>query len=46
MKVRIENKKLLAMALTGLLLLTFSVSAYAMTVWVSGTVTKGPWEEK
>ena len=46
MKVRIEKKRLLTVALTGLLLLAFSVSAYAMTVWVSGTVTKGPWEEK
>ena len=46
MKVRIEKKRLIAVALTGLLLLAFSVSAPAMTVWVSGMVTKGPWEEK
>jgi len=46
MKVHIERKRLLAVTLTGLLLLALSVSASAMTVWVSGTVTKGPWEEK
>ena len=46
MKVCIERKRLLAVTLTGLLLLALSVSASAMTVWVSGTVTKGPWVEK
>ena len=46
MKVKIERKRLLVMTLIGLLLLAFSGSAFTMTVWVSGTVTKGPWTEK
>ena len=44
--MHIEKKRLLALALTGRLLVAFSASASAMTVWVSGTVTKGPWVEK
>ena len=44
--MHIEKKRLLALALTGLLLVAFSASASAMTVWVSGTVTKEPWVEK
>jgi hypothetical protein len=44
--VKIVRRKLLAVTLIGLLLLTFSGIAFAMTVWVSGTVTKGPWVEK
>jgi hypothetical protein len=46
MKVTIERKRLLVITLIGLLLLAFSGVAFAMTVWVSGTVTKGPWVEK
>ncbi|MGD8985433.1 MAG: hypothetical protein PVH99_14150 [Desulfobacteraceae bacterium] len=42
----IERKRLLVITLIGLLLLAFSGVAFAMTVWVSGTVTKGPWVEK
>jgi hypothetical protein len=46
MKVKMERKRLLVITLIGLLLLAFSGAAFAMTVWVSGTVTKGPWVEK
>jgi hypothetical protein len=46
MKVKIETKRLLVITLIGLLLLAFSGSAFSMTVWVSGTVTKGPWVEE
>lgn len=44
--MHIMKKRLHTMTLTGLLLLALSLSASAMTVWVSGTVTKGPWVEK
>jgi hypothetical protein len=40
------RERLLVITLTGLLLLTFLGSAFAMTVWVSGMVTKSPWVEK
>jgi hypothetical protein len=46
MKVKMERKRLLVITLIGLLLLAFSGAAFAMTVWVSGMVTKGPWVEK
>jgi hypothetical protein len=46
MKVKMQRKRLLVMMLIGLLLFTFSGSASAMTVWVSGMVTKDPWVEK
>ena len=46
MKVKTKKRKLLVITLIGLLLLAFSGVAFAMTVWVSGTVTKGPWVEK
>ena len=41
-----EKRRLLVIALIGLLLLAFSGVTLAMTVWVSGTVTKDPWVEK
>ncbi|MGD9034590.1 MAG: hypothetical protein PVH02_18120, partial [Desulfobacteraceae bacterium] len=46
MKVKNKRKRLLVITLIGLLLLAFSGSAFAMTIWVSGTVTKDPWVEK
>ena len=46
MKVKIQRNRLLVMMLIGLLLFAFSGAASAMTVWVSGMVTKGPWVEK
>ncbi len=46
MKVTIEKRKRLVITLIGVILLAFSGGAFAMTVWVSGTVTKGPWVEK
>ena len=46
MKVKMERKRLLVITLIGLLLLAFSGAAFAMTVWVSGMVTKDPWVEK
>lgn len=44
--MKMERKRLLVMMLIGLLLFAFSGSASAMTVWVSGMVTKDPWVEK
>jgi hypothetical protein len=38
-------KRLLIIALTGLLLFAFSGPLPAMTVWESGRVTKSPWVE-
>ena len=46
MKVKIQRRRLLVITLIGLLLLTFSGVVFAMTVWVSGTVTKAPWVEE
>ena len=46
MKVKIERNRLLVMMLIGLLLFAFSGTASAMTVWVNGMVTKGPWVEE
>jgi hypothetical protein len=46
MKMKREKRKLGVIMLIGLLLLAFSGVAFAMTVWVSGTVTKDPWVEK
>ena len=39
-------KLIFVVALTGLLLVTFSGSLFARTVWRTGTVTKKPWIEK
>ena len=44
--MKIERKRLPVITLIGLLLLAFSGSAFSMTVWVSGMVTKGPWVEE
>lgn len=44
--MKMERKRLFVMMLIGLLLFAFSGAASAMTVWVSGMVTKDPWVEK
>ena len=40
-----NTKRRLIIPLTGLLLLAFSGTLLAQTVWESGTVTKSPWME-
>ena len=41
-----NTKRHLIIPLTGLLLLVFSGTLLAQTVWESGTVTKSPWVER
>ncbi len=41
-----NKKRRVIIALTAALLLALLGSASARTVWISGTVTKGPWIEK
>jgi len=44
--VNFHKKRRVIIALTAALLLALLGSASARTVWVTGTVTKGPWIEK